>query len=108
MGGGALLLWLLWRSRGNGKRGQGSGGGGDVGRGDIINAVSIVIMSGDRLTLDGVPTDLSTAIARARAADATYVHVVGDARHGWVCDVLEALKVARVNTIEDSSVQHLG
>ena len=79
IGGGALLVWLLWRRRGKGK---GSGGDGD--HNSTPAAVEVWIRSGDRIELDRVSSDLATVIVPARAVGKARLHVAGDARHGWV------------------------
>lgn len=89
IGGGAFLVWLLWRGRGKGK---GSGGNGDHHSDPVI----VRIRSGDQIELDGVSSDLATTVARARAAGATRVVATGDARHGWIVQVIAALKAAGV------------
>lgn len=95
VGGGALLLWLLWPGRGKGK-GKGEGKGGDSESSTAPAAVVVRIRSGDQVDLDGVSSDLATTVARARAAGAARVFAVGDARHGWVTTVIDALKAAGV------------
>lgn len=89
VGGGALLLWLLWPGRGSGK-------GGDGERSSAPAAVVVRIRSGDQLELDGASSDLTTTVARARAAGAAHVYTTGDAREGWVTAVIDALKAAGV------------
>ena len=91
IGGGALLAWLLWRGRGKGK-----GSGGDDDRSSAPDAVEVWVRSGDQIELDGVSSDLVTTVARARAAGATRVFATGDARHGWIIQVIAALKAAGV------------
>jgi len=89
IGGGALLAWLLWRGRGRGK--------GSSGEGDHTSAPVIVRVRGsDQIELDGVTSNLATMVARARAAGATRVFATGDARHGWIVQVIAALKAAGV------------
>lgn len=92
VGGGALLLWLLWSGRGNGK-------GGDAGDGERSRAPAAVVVrirGGDQVELDGISSDLATTVARARAASAAHVYTTGDARQGWVSAVIDALKAAGV------------
>ena len=91
--GGALLAWLLWRGRGKGK-GKGTGSGGDSDHSSAPTSVEVWIRSGDRIEMDGSSSDLATVVARARAASVTHVHATGDARHGWVTQVIAALKTA--------------
>ena len=92
IGGGALLVWLLWRGRGKGK---GSGGEGD--RNSVPAVVEVWLRSGDRIELDHVSSDLATVVARARVAGKARLHVAGDARHGWVENVAQALRAAGVD-----------
>lgn len=91
--GGALVVWLLWRGRGKGK-GKGKGSGDD--RDSTPSAVEVWLRSGDRIELNGVSSDLATAVARAGAAGTARVFATGDARHGWVTQVIAALKAAGV------------
>lgn len=91
VGGGALLLWLLWAGRGKGK-----GSGGDGNQSSAPAVVVVKIRSGDHIELDGVSSDLATTVARARAAGTARVIAVGDARHGWVTQVIDALRAAGV------------
>lgn len=97
IGGGVLLAWLLWRGRGKGK---GNGGNGD--RNSAPAVVEVWILSGDRIELDRVSADLATVIARARAAGKARLHVAGDARHGWVENVTDALRAAGVDVWSSS------
>ena len=92
IGGGALLVWLLWRGhgKGNGKRG-------DDDRNIAPAIVEVWVHSGDRIALDHVSSDLSTVVARARAAGRARVHVTGDARQGWFENVVHALQAAGVD-----------
>jgi len=92
--GGALLAWLLWRGRGKGK-GKGKGNEGDAGN-HRSASVSVRIRAGDQIDLDGVSSDLTTTVARAHAAGAARVSATGDARHGWVTQVIAALKAENV------------
>ncbi|HEX7841479.1 MAG TPA: hypothetical protein VF469_28595 [Kofleriaceae bacterium] len=94
IGGGALLLWLLWRGRGKGK-----GKSGDGEHSSPPAAVTVWVLSGDRLALersDGVSVDLATTVDLARAAGRARVRATGDARHGWVEQVKDALLTAGV------------
>ena len=89
--GGVFLAWLLWRGRG---KGTGSGDGSTGGHPSAL--VTVRIRSGDRLELDGASADLAVVIARARAAGTARVFATGDARHGWITQVIAALKAADV------------
>jgi hypothetical protein len=89
IGGGAALAWLLWRGRGKGK-GSGSN------RVQRSDPVIVRIRSGDQIELDGVSSDLATTLVRARAAGVTRVVATGDARQGWITQVIAALKAAGV------------
>ena len=92
LSGGAFLLWLLWPGRGKGKgRGQHDGSGGDGDPKSTPVPVFVRILSGDRVELSGVISDLATMVARVRAAGAAEVIAVGDAREGWVITVRDAL-----------------
>jgi hypothetical protein len=91
IGGGAVLVWLLWRGRGKGKNGHGNG---DLG--GTRAPVQVWVRSEDRIELDGARSDLATVVARARAAGAAHVHVTGDARQGWYTKVVDALRAAGV------------
>ncbi len=97
--GGAVLLWLLSRGSGNG----GGGGHTDVG-GDRESASSsaspaIVVRTraGDAIEVDGISTDLTTMLARARAVGRVVFRTSGDARAGWVSKVFHVLVDAGVD-----------
>ena len=92
IGGGALLVWLLWRGRGKGKGSRGDGDGQSASA-----TMEVWLRGGDRIELDGVSSDLATTVARARAAGMARVHVSGDARQGWVENVVHALRAAGVD-----------
>jgi hypothetical protein len=93
LGGGALLVWLLWRGRG---RGKGKGSGGDDERMRAPEVVEVWLRGGDRIELNGVSLDLATTVARARAAGVARVFTAGDAREGWHRHVINALREAGV------------
>lgn len=99
VGGGAFLLWLLWRGRGKGK-GKGKGKDADGDHSSAREPVTVWIRSGDRVELDGISSDLATTIARARAAGVARVFATGGARQGWVTTVIDALKAANVEVYE--------
>jgi hypothetical protein len=88
--GGALLLWRL------GRGGSGKGAGTGDGAGPDRPSVRVMVRAGDRIELDGITTDLATAVARARASGKAFVHVTGDARQGWFETVVHALEAAGV------------
>lgn len=94
VGGGALLLWLLWRRRGTGKDGDGD-------RSSARPNVEVRLRAGDRIELNGVRTDLATVIARARGAGTAVVKTDGDARQGWHREVTDALKAAGATVFAD-------
>jgi hypothetical protein len=92
VGGGALLLWLLWRGRGKGKA---KGSDGD--RRNPAAPITVWILPGDRLALDrpdGPSVDLATVVALGRVAGAADARPAGDARHGWVEQVQQTLEAA--------------
>ena len=97
IGGGALLLWLV-ASGGRGSGGHGGRGGTVARTVDALppSEVHVRIRSGDRIDVDGVSSELSAAVARARAAGIARVVATGDARQGWVVEVLHALGAAGV------------
>jgi hypothetical protein len=91
-GGGAALLWLLWRGRGTrNARDQVRDHSDD--RPDVV----VWICSGDRVKVDGVNLDLATAVDRARRARTANVFATGDARHGWVEQARDAMRAAGVD-----------
>jgi hypothetical protein len=111
LSGGALLAWLLWRGIGwgSGGIGRGSGGTGKIsGKGSSndrnstpkLAAVEVWVLRDDRITLNGVSSDLPTVIAHARAVGVARVHVDGWAREGWFKKVREALRAAGVDILE--------
>lgn len=101
VGGAGLLAWLLLRGRG----GAGIGKGVGQGSGDSATPRAVVpgsrcvvwIRAADQLEIDGVAADLPTVIARCRAVDITEVHASGNARQGFVSDVVKALYAAGIN-----------
>jgi hypothetical protein len=108
LGGATLALCLLL----GGKRG-GNGGEGDhegapgVGAGGGLfpkREVRIWLRSGDRIELDGVSTDLPTAIEMARAVGRAGVYAAGDARVGWIGKVINALRAAHVSVLADAKL----
>ena len=104
IGGGALLLWLVLRRR----KGWGWGGRSDNQQPAARRAVSIVVRDGERVDVDGVSTDLATAVTAARVAGAAHFRASGDARQGWVSKVFYALVDAGVEVQADAgSADHL-
>jgi len=101
IGGGAVLLWLFLRGKGWG--GHGSDDSRDAGRSDSDSTnpafrrpVCIWVLDGDHIELNGVRTDLATTVAIALTADAVHFHPRGDARHGFVVEVGDALARAGI------------
>ena len=92
IGAGAALVWLLWRGRGWGGREDGKSRGGDSGRTAPLGPPVHVWLRGDRIEVEGVESDLATAIERARATGLAYVYTTGDTIHGRVVDVVQALQ----------------
>lgn len=99
VGAGAVLVWLLWRGHGWGGREDGKrrGDGGEAsadssGRTAPLGPPVHVWLRGDRIEVEGVESDLATAIERARATGLAYVYTTGDTIHGRVVDVVQALQ----------------
>jgi hypothetical protein len=100
VGAGAFLLWRLWPRGGIGGRSSEGGADAHGAKADspVRDAMVVVrLLDGDRIELDGTPSDLATTVARARSAGAARVIVPGHARHGWVVTVTDALKGAGVD-----------
>jgi len=99
--GGAALFWYfaLLSSDDVGRRGTGKGSGssnhagGSSSGGGRRKGVKVSILAGDRVELEGVPTDLVTTVARVREVGAAEVHVAGAAREGWYQQVRHALQM---------------
>jgi hypothetical protein len=53
--------------------------------------IIVMIRSGDRIDLDGVASDLSHVAVATATAGRVVVRATGDARHGFIVDVLGAL-----------------
>jgi hypothetical protein len=112
LGGVTLALCLLAGGRRGGGGGKGdhdeapgTGGVGGVGAGGGLfpkRDVRIWLRSGDRVELDGVNTDLPTAIETARAVGRASVYATGDARVGWIGKVINALRAAQVSVLADA------
>lgn len=99
VGGAGLLAWLLLRGGGGGiGKGAGKGpGNGATPRPVVPGSRCVVWMrAAERLEVDGVAADLPTAIARCQAVEYAEVHASGDARHGFVANVVAALYAAGI------------
>lgn len=100
VGGAALALFLLARGKGW-ALGASDQHVGDTERGHA-GAQTVVpgsrrvvwILAGDRIEIDGVAADLATVIARGREVEHVELHARGDARHGFVVSVANALHAA--------------
>ncbi len=94
-GAGLVAWWLLARGKGWGFRSPGDGHANGT---DTAQPPSrrVVWVRADRIEVDGVAADLSTVIAKCRAAGTAEVHATGDAITGAVSNVLKALKAAGV------------
>lgn len=100
IGAGAVLVWLLGRGRGWGGSEDGKSRGGDsgeasadsTGRTAPLGPPVHVWLRGDRIEVEGVESDLATAIERARATGLAYVYTTGDTIHGRIVDVVQALQ----------------
>jgi hypothetical protein len=102
IGSGALLLWLVLR------RPKGWGGRSDTQQPTVRHAVSIVVRDGERVDVDGVSTDLATAVTAARVAGTAHFRASGDARQGWVSKVFYGPVDAGVEIRADAgSADHL-
>jgi hypothetical protein len=112
VGGGAVLLWLLFRGRGKGLRGSGSGTRPRVDgerpdrdeRPEPRREVLVRVRSGDRVEVDGVNTDLATTVTLARDAGKARFCATGDAREGWISRVYYALLDAGVTVLADPGI----
>lgn len=104
VGGGALLVWLLFRGRG-----WGLGGGPIVGNAPASTTVDgsasasgsqrlpcRVRIDRDGIHTDGVSTDLPAMTAHCRAAGGAEVFATGDAVSGVVADAIDSLRTAGV------------
>ena len=90
-GAGLAAWWLLSRGKGWGFRRSGDGTGGAS-----APARRVVWVRGDRIEVDGVVSDLSTVIVKARIAGEAEVHATGDAIVRSVRDVVMGLRAAGV------------
>ena len=91
-GAGLAAWWLLSHGKGWGFRSPGAG------REDTSTARSRVVVwvRGDRIDVDGIVSDLPTAIAKGRAAGEAEVHATGAAIVRRVRDVVVGLRTAGV------------
>jgi hypothetical protein len=101
VGGAALAVWLL--SRGKGRRGPGDA----QAAGSARPSDCVVWIRPEGLTVDGVPADLPTVIARCRAAGEAEVHATGDTIHRVVRDTIQALHAAGVTLYLASNLSHI-
>ena len=99
IGGGAVLLWLFLRGKGwggRGGRGDGDRHGDDNTSRTRRGLACIWVLDGDHIELNGVRTDLATTVAIALTSDSVHFHPRGDARHGFVVEVGDALARAGI------------
>ena len=96
VGGGALLLWLLFRGKGKGGLGRDGDGSGVAGQGATREPPCRVFIRARQVDLDGAPADLSTVVARCRASGRADVQATGGASLQRVEDVIRALQAAGV------------
>lgn len=104
IGGGAVLLWLFLRGRGKGwglggNRTNRWHGNGPVPDADLALArptVCIWLRDGNRLDINGVRTDLETAVTIARTAGKVYLLDDGAVTQGLYVKVKDALRDAGV------------
>lgn len=115
IGGGALLLWYLFRGRGLG------GGGGASGSGEGAPSVATppavvpapagppcnVFVRRSAIELDGAASDLSTAVATCRASGSAHLRATGDTTSGRVIDVARALNAAGVAILAHGAIADL-
>lgn len=108
LGGAALALCLLLAGRRGGQGGSGAGERASAGLGapslQAPEEVRVWLRSGERIELDGVSSDLATALARARAVGRASVYATGDARVGWIRTVINALRAAQVSVWADAGL----
>lgn len=104
LGGATLALCLLLAGR-RGKRGTGSSDAAATSPTQPPAAqVELWLRSDDRIELDGVASNLATTVIRARAVGRANVHATGDARTGFVGEVINALRAAGVTVWADPSL----
>jgi hypothetical protein len=104
LGGATLALCLLLA----GRRGRNGTGWSDATATPATQPhteqVEVWLRSDDRIELDGVASNLATTIIRARAAGRANVYATGDARTGFVGEVINALRAAGVMVWADASL----
>ena len=91
-GAGLAAWWLLLRGQG---WGFGSSGDGREGTSTKPARATVWVRS-DRIEVDGVASDLSSVIAKGRAAGEAEVHATGDAIMRNVREVIIGLRAAGV------------
>lgn len=101
IGSGAALLWLLLRGRAWSWRSGNGRSGGEGSSAARPPPISVMLRDGDRIEVDGVPTNLATAVAKARAAGRVHVRTDGAVRHGFVSEVRSALLGVAVDVASD-------
>jgi hypothetical protein len=113
--GATLALVWLWGRRSGQGGGDGAGSGGGTGGGSSSAEGTVAppaglptpteavvwLRGGDRIELDGVATSLETMLVRARAKGRAQVHASGDARVGWIGQVINELRAAQVVVVAD-------
>src|SRR5689334_10019793 len=96
VGGGAILLWLLFRGKGSGLGSGGDGPGPAAGETPKLRVPCRVFIRAGRIDLDGVPADLPTVVTRCRAGAGADVRSTGGASVQAIEDVIHALQQAKV------------
>ena len=94
VGGGVLLAWLLLRGKGWGLGSDHSSGG--AAGGSTPSSPCRVWIRGDRIELDGAPTDLRTLVTRCRERGRAEVSATGDTIVRSITEVLRALRTAGI------------
>jgi hypothetical protein len=109
VGGGALLLWLLFRGNRWGLGGSGAGtdaaGTGPATSPPFEPRVPCkVFIRSRQLELDGAPVDLATVVARCRVSGRADVRATGGASIQAVVDVIRALQAAGVTVVASGDI----
>lgn len=106
IGGGALLLWLLFGGKLGGLGGLVGGQRGSEHATPPVAARRPVVRTraNDRIEVDGVIADLATLLVIARDAGSVELHTSGDARAGWVSKVYYALVDAGVEVLRGAEI----